>query len=148
MARAIRTPPISAYEALLLYACIGQPHFGLPFIATLNMSAADRPDTERWKARAVLQREYHDVFQARNPLLYAAFITEPGQYTAEALQHYLRETGAKTAVVVVGVAHQGAVESHLCGTQGYAMQLLDVDEQLPAAKRVVVQGPGGSMPRA
>ncbi|KAG5177356.1 hypothetical protein JKP88DRAFT_273986 [Tribonema minus] len=143
MVEAIHASPIGPIDELAALMCIGQPFCGMPYFVSTRAGAFGRRDAERWKARAVLQREYHDAFRARNPLLYAAFITEPGVYTAEALQHYLRETGAKTAVVVVGVAHQDAVESHLCGTYGYSMRLLGTSEELPVVQRTLAKGPPG-----
>eukprot|EP00611_Tribonema_gayanum_P010674 TRINITY_DN2073_c0_g1_i1.p1 TRINITY_DN2073_c0_g1~~TRINITY_DN2073_c0_g1_i1.p1 ORF type:complete len:164 (+),score=29.77 TRINITY_DN2073_c0_g1_i1:1446-1937(+) len=77
----------------------------------------------RWRSRDVLQREYHDAFKANNPMLYEAFITEQGMYTAEAVQHFMCAHKAQTAMLVVGVAHQSAVEQHLCNAHGYAMSM-------------------------
>ncbi|KAG5177364.1 hypothetical protein JKP88DRAFT_332281 [Tribonema minus] len=97
----------------------------------------------RWRSRNVLQREYHDVFKADNPLLYEAFVTEQGVYTAEAVRHFMGSHKARSAVLLVGVAHQSAVEQHLCEAHGFAIcaptasQLITVArEQNPAASNV------------
>ncbi|KAG5179427.1 hypothetical protein JKP88DRAFT_247436 [Tribonema minus] len=128
MCAAICASPISMYDALLTYDCIGQPQCGVPFMARYSSIGMSSPEAERWKARDVLRREYHDVFRARSPLLYDAFITEQGMYTAEALQHYVHESGANTVVVVVGVAHQDALERHLCDAHGYRMRPVEDSE--------------------
>ncbi|KAG5177359.1 hypothetical protein JKP88DRAFT_242067 [Tribonema minus] len=55
----------------------------------------------RWLSRDVLQRDYHTVFKATNPLLYRAFVTEQGVYAAEATQHFMRNHANQTAMLVV-----------------------------------------------
>eukprot|EP00611_Tribonema_gayanum_P016713 TRINITY_DN29108_c0_g1_i1.p1 TRINITY_DN29108_c0_g1~~TRINITY_DN29108_c0_g1_i1.p1 ORF type:complete len:184 (-),score=24.35 TRINITY_DN29108_c0_g1_i1:159-710(-) len=114
-------------------------------IATLKPSEAHEAErqrlldrtlqTLRWRSRDTLQRDYHDVFKANNRLLHEVFIAEQGVYTAEAVEHFMGTHNARSAVLIVGVAHQSAVEQHLCDAHGYTMCVPTATQLIQDAKK-------------